>query len=92
MVYLHVLPDVQARSVWPDQAERTALWESVSALPPRMRAVVVLRYYADLPVEGVATAMGISPNTVKTQLKTAMQHLRAALADGPDATVEVSHA
>ena len=92
VVYLHVLPDVQARSVWPDQAERTALWESVSALPPRMRAVVVLRYYADLPVEGVATAMGISPNTVKTQLKTAMQHLRAALADGPDATVEVSHA
>ena len=92
VVYLHVLPDVQARSVWPDQADRTALWESVSALPPRMRAVVVLRYYADLPVEGVATAMGISPNTVKTQLKTAMQHLRAALADGPDATVEVSHA
>ena len=92
VVYLHVLPDVEARSVWPDQADRTALWESVSALPPRMRAVVVLRYYADLPVEGVATAMGISPNTVKTQLKTAMQHLRAALADGSDATEEVSHA
>ena len=91
VIYLHVLPDPQARLVG-RTADRAALWESVSALPPRMRAVVVLRYYADLPVEGVATAMGISPNTVKTQLKTAMQHLRAALADRPGAPVEVSHA
>jgi RNA polymerase sigma-70 factor (ECF subfamily) len=95
VVYLHVLPDIQTRSEWPDQADRTALWESVSALPPRMRAVVVLRYYADLPVEGVATTMGISPNTVKTQLKTALQHLRAAMADSADVAdvaAEIGHA
>jgi DNA-directed RNA polymerase specialized sigma24 family protein len=36
--------------------------------------------------------MGISPNTVKTQLKTALEHLRAALAESPASAPEVRHA
>ena len=44
--------------------------------PPQMRAAVVLRYYADLSVEEVATALGKSPNTIKAQLQTALDRLR----------------
>ncbi len=57
-----------------------------------MRAVVALHYYADLPVQAVATSLGISPNTVKSQLRLALEHLRRDL--GPELTTsqEVSRA
>ena len=48
-----------------------------------MRAAVGLRYYLDLPVEAVAEILDVSPNTIKTQLKTALAHLRASLAEDP---------
>jgi DNA-directed RNA polymerase specialized sigma24 family protein len=41
----------------------------------------VLRYYADLPVDEVATTLGKSPNTIKAQLQTALDRLRVHLAD-----------
>jgi len=46
-----------------------------------MRAAVVLRYYADLPVDGVAAALGKSPNTIKAQLQTALDRLRGHLSE-----------
>ena len=69
-----------------------ALWQAVKDLPPRMRAAVGLRYYLDLPVETVATILKVSPNTIKTQLKAALGHLRTALADEPPVLAEVRHA
>ena len=93
IVQLTVIPEPPARGTALDAADRAALWEGVSALPARMRAAVVLRYYADLPVEGVAAALGVSPNTVKTQLQTALVRLRSSLAvDEPTAVAEVNRA
>ena len=69
-----------------------ALWQAVRDLPPRMRAAIGLRYYLDLPVETVAEVLQVSPNTVKTQLKSALAHLRTALADEPISVAEVRHA
>ena len=69
-----------------------ALWQAVRDLPPRMRTAVGLRYYLDLPVEAVAEVLDVSPNTIKTQLKSALAHLRTALADEPMAVAEVRHA
>ena len=80
VVQLHVVPDRPAR--WADEDERLTLLSCVDRLAPRMRAAVVLRYYADLSVRQVADAMGTSENTVKTQLREALEHMRAALADG----------
>jgi DNA-directed RNA polymerase specialized sigma24 family protein len=40
---------------------------------------LVLHYYADLPVAEVATAMGTSQNTVKSQLRTGLARLRESL-------------
>ena len=39
-----------------------------------MRAAIGLRYYLDLPVETVAEVLDVSPNTIKTQLKSALTH------------------
>jgi len=88
VVQLHVLPDVAARRT--DVDERLALLGCVDRLAPRMRAAVVLRYYADLPVRDVAEALGTSENTVKTQLREALEHIRRSLGDD-GAMREASH-
>jgi DNA-directed RNA polymerase specialized sigma24 family protein len=40
----------------------------------------------------VAEVLDVSPNTIKTQLKSALAHLRTALADEPLPVAEVRHA
>ena len=52
------------------------LWPLVCALPPRQRAVVVLRFYEDLTEAQVAQELGCSIGTVKSQGHDAMQSLR----------------
>lgn len=79
VVQLHVVPDRAARRT--DEDERLTLLGCVDRLAPRMRAAVVLRYYADLSVRDVAEALGTSENTVKTQLREALAQMRVALAD-----------
>ena len=92
VVELDVVDGIAAPRRGPDADELLALWQAVAALPPRMRAAVGLRYYLDLPVEAVATVLGVSPNTIKTQLRAALGHLRIALADEPVVLAEVRHA
>jgi RNA polymerase sigma-70 factor (sigma-E family) len=58
---------------------RDQLWRACLGLPPRRRAVVVLRYFEDLPDEEVARVLGISVSTVKTQAHRALATLRAEL-------------
>lgn len=55
------------------------LRDALATLPPRMRAAVVLHYYADLTVDGVAATLGRSPNTVKSQLREGLVRLRREL-------------
>ncbi len=57
-----------------DQLERAARRLSVDH-----RAVVVLRYYLDLPHAEVAEMLGIPVGTVRSRLRFALQGLRAAL-------------
>lgn len=75
-----------------ESVDRVALLTAVGDLPIQMRAAVVLRYYADLPVEAVAEALGKSPNTIKAQLQTALGRLRLALHEPGANATEISHA
>lgn len=52
---------------------------AVRALPPRQRAVVVLRYFEDLSVEETAEALGCTTGTVKSQTHRALLALRGTL-------------
>jgi RNA polymerase sigma-70 factor (ECF subfamily) len=51
----------------------------VEALPKRLQQVVVLHYYADMPVDAVAHALGIAPGTVKRDLYDARAKLHTLL-------------
>ncbi|QKW35514.1 SigE family RNA polymerase sigma factor [Actinomadura sp. NAK00032] len=53
------------------------LWEALSVLPRRQRAVLVLRYYEDLSDEEIAGMLGISRGTVRSQAARALDKLRA---------------
>lgn len=64
-----------------DPTARTALLDALATLAPRQRAVVVLRYYDDLPVREVARALGITEGTVKSQTSDALTRLRTVLGD-----------
>lgn len=58
---------------------RLALRDALLALPPRMRAVLVLRYLEDLPETQVAEILGCSVGTVRSQNHKAVARLRLAL-------------
>jgi RNA polymerase sigma-70 factor (sigma-E family) len=65
---------------------RDALVRALLTLPPRQRAVLVLRYLDDLPDEEVARALGCSAGTVKSQASRALAKLRAGQLDLSDST------
>lgn len=64
-----------------DPSDRPALIAALAQLPPRQRAVVVLRYYDDLSVASTAHALGITEGTVKSQTSDALARLRTLLGD-----------
>ncbi len=64
-----------------DPTDRPAVIVALGQLPPRQRAVVVLRYYDDLSVAETAAALGIAEGTVKSQTSDALDRLRGLLGD-----------
>ncbi|WP_043631836.1 SigE family RNA polymerase sigma factor [Nonomuraea candida] len=73
------LPDTPARSA--DVDLRQVLMDALRALPPRQRAVVVLRYWEDLSEHQTAEVLGCTVGTVKSQSSKAMAKLRMALGE-----------
>ena len=55
------------------------LWEAVQALPPRQRAVLVLRYREDLTEAEVARLLGVPVGTVTSASHRALARLRQRL-------------
>ena len=62
-----------------DVAEREQMADALATLPPRMRAVLVLRYAEDLSEAATAEALGCSVSTVKSQTARGLARLRAHL-------------
>jgi RNA polymerase sigma-70 factor (sigma-E family) len=62
-----------------DERDRTL--SALRRLPPRRRAVVVLRFYDDLAEAAIADVLGISVGTVKSQLARALEQLRRDMED-----------
>jgi RNA polymerase sigma-70 factor (sigma-E family) len=66
-----------------DPSERLAILALLAELPPRRRAVLVLRYFCDLSVEDTAAALDCTEGTVKSQTARALDTLRARLVGVP---------
>jgi RNA polymerase sigma-70 factor (sigma-E family) len=60
-------------------AERVRMTDALATLPPRMRAVLVLRYAEDLSEAATAEVLGCSVHTVKSQTVRGLARLRAVL-------------
>ncbi|SEM06175.1 RNA polymerase sigma-70 factor, sigma-E family [Blastococcus sp. DSM 46786] len=71
-------------------AERERMAQALGTLPPRMRAVLVLRYTEDLSEAATADLLGCSVHTVRSQTVRGLARLRTVLGATP-ATVFVPH-
>lgn len=66
---------------------RQVLIGALLQLTPRQRAVLVLRFFADLSEAETAQALNIQPGTVKSTVSRATTRLRALLAEFPHTLV-----
>ncbi|MBB5873103.1 RNA polymerase sigma-70 factor (sigma-E family) [Allocatelliglobosispora scoriae] len=69
--------------------ERRTLVGLIATLPPRQRAVIVLRFYEDLTDPEIAVLLDCRISTVRSHSSRAIATLRAALADGTAAADDV---
>jgi RNA polymerase sigma-70 factor (sigma-E family) len=78
------VPDRSAGSREPDEEailswQRNLVHEALLKVPPRQRAVLVLRYFDDLSVAQTAAVMGCTEGTVKSQAARGLDNLRTAM-------------
>ena len=84
--FVDELPDVaqQDGEIGTAVANRAALLDGLRRVPPRQRAVLVLRFLEGLDVSATAEALKCSEGTVKSQTARGLSALREALGDTLD--------
>jgi RNA polymerase sigma-70 factor (ECF subfamily) len=78
-VELELALDVPRLEPSPPPAERLALVAALGRLDPADRAILSLRFFADLEMKDVADALGIPIGTAKSRLHRALERLRERL-------------
>ena len=59
--------------------ELDQVWHAISRIPAKRRAALVLRFYADLPVDAIADIMGVRPPTVRSLIHRGYMSMRKEL-------------
>lgn len=62
-----------------ESADRAALWQAVDCLPERQRAVLYLRYRADLSFDRIGLVLGITAGGARSHATKALATLRRRL-------------
>ncbi|AGL16682.1 SigE family RNA polymerase sigma factor [Actinoplanes sp. N902-109] len=60
---------------------RDQMWRLLRGLPRAQRAVLVLRFYCDLPDPAIAELLGCGQSTVRSQAARALTRMRAMITD-----------
>jgi RNA polymerase sigma-70 factor (sigma-E family) len=79
------LPESAELDVEAQRGSRDALWRAMQQLPARQRAVLVLRYFEDLPDAEIAYHLGVAPATVRSLAARGLRHLRSDVSLRADA-------
>ncbi len=66
-----------------DEVERQQVWSEVDRLPDRQRAVLFLRFRADLAFEDIGATLGITASAARSHCTQALATLRARLGEEP---------
>ncbi|HEX8002408.1 MAG TPA: SigE family RNA polymerase sigma factor [Mycobacteriales bacterium] len=74
------VPEVAGSDAYAAVHDRDRIGRALARLTPRQRAMVVLRFYEDLPEAEVAALLGCSVGTVKSTTSRALATLREAMA------------
>lgn len=64
-----------------DEDGRLDIERALALLSPRTRAAIALHYLGGLSVADTASALGVSENTIKSQVRTGLERLRKELGD-----------
>jgi RNA polymerase sigma-70 factor (sigma-E family) len=83
------VPDQAAAAAGTSAETRLSLQQALRTLPAGKRAVLVLRYFEDLPEAQVASILGCSVGTVRSQAYKALSQLREALSSAGLTSTEV---
>jgi RNA polymerase sigma-70 factor (sigma-E family) len=81
------LPEGSSRDASGDVAERDRMLSLLRRLPPKQRAVLVLRHYEGLPDAEIADLLGSSPVTVRSNAHRGLAALREMMAQESAADV-----
>ena len=71
-------------------AEEEILQQAIGTLTDKQRAVVILRYFWDLPYAEIAQILEVPLGTVKSRIDLALKTLRKVLEEGESGTGSVS--
>ena len=78
MISIKIIRDSLAAAV--RQVDRLVVWNEVDRLPERQRAVLYLRYRADLSFGTIGHVLGITASAARSHATQAVGTLRLALA------------
>jgi RNA polymerase sigma-70 factor (sigma-E family) len=87
---LRARPDLAAAARFGATEERLDLIAALTTLTPRQRAVLVLRYWADLPEAEVARLLDCSAGTVKSTASRSLARLRDLMTSQNSPSVPIS--
>jgi len=87
---LDLAADLAAADRMGQVADRDVLLRALAALAPKQRAVLVLRYWEDVPDAEIAAALNCSAATVRSQAFRGLARLRELSSGSPAARSENS--
>ena len=75
-IFTNVVPDHAVPDGASERADRDLLWAALQRVPPRQRAILVLRFYEGLGEREIAELLEVTVGTIRSQSAKGLQRLR----------------